>query len=271
MKKKILLPTDFSDNAWSAAVYALNLFENYECTFYFLNALSPQTPVPEYDSGKAIDVQKELAELKDMAIKANANANHQIETIASIYNLKKAVETAVTRFNIDLVVMGTKGATGTKEMFYGSNTVNVLSKIKKCPVLVVPDEFDYEPPKHIAFPTDFSRSYSEKEMLYLKNLASLCGSKFRIVHVAVEKTLSKNQKKNQEELDRFLAEYEPSFHWLPNYTSKKNAITDFIDETNVNILAMVNYEHSLLDKIIKEPVIKKIGFKPIVPFFVVPN
>ncbi|WP_308992875.1 hypothetical protein QLS71_015560 [Mariniflexile litorale] len=36
-------------------------------------------------------------------------------------------------------------------------------------------------------------------------------------------------------------------------------------------LAMVNYKHSFIEAIIIEPVIKKIGFHPMVPFLVIPE
>ena len=38
MKRKILLPTDFSNNSWLAINYALQLFKNEACDFYLLNA-----------------------------------------------------------------------------------------------------------------------------------------------------------------------------------------------------------------------------------------
>ena len=37
MKKKILIPTDFSKNAWGAICYALELFKNEQCDIYILN------------------------------------------------------------------------------------------------------------------------------------------------------------------------------------------------------------------------------------------
>ena len=39
--KKILLPTDFSDNAWNAIVYALKLYKNQKCKFVLLNTYTP--------------------------------------------------------------------------------------------------------------------------------------------------------------------------------------------------------------------------------------
>ena len=44
---------------------------------------------------------------------------------------------------IDYVVMGTKGATGAKEVLFGSNTVHVFKKVK-CPVLALNGEKDIQ-------------------------------------------------------------------------------------------------------------------------------
>ena len=42
-------------------------------------------------------------------------------------------------------------------------------------------------------------------------------------------------------------------------------------DLKINLLVLVNYKHSLIEKITKEPIIKKIGFHPIVPFLVIPE
>jgi MinD superfamily P-loop ATPase len=57
---------------------------------------------------------------------------------------------------------------------------------------------------------------------------------------------------------------------MPDYAKKTQEINDFIEELGVNILVMINYKHSLIESIVKEPVIKKIGFKPIIPVLVIP-
>ena len=46
--KTILLPTDYSENAWNAIAYALNLFKNETCTFYLLNTYTPAIYQTEY-------------------------------------------------------------------------------------------------------------------------------------------------------------------------------------------------------------------------------
>lgn len=272
--KKILLPTDFSVNAWSAVVYALKLYAEEECEFYYLHSLKMKTSTMSNISNKLLEVMsdnamKELADLKGMAENVNAKANHNFEIILNTEDLKTAVEFAIKKHKIDLVVMGTKGATKAKEIFFGSNTVRIIKKMKLCPILVVPDEFDFVKPEQIAFPTDFNRFYGE-ELLPLKRLAKLYNSKIRIVHIGEEDNLSDLQDYNLAMLKAYLEDYPNTFHWMPDYAKKAQEINDFIVELGINILAMINYKHSFIESIINEPVIKKIGFHPIVPFLVIP-
>ncbi|HIC31620.1 MAG TPA: universal stress protein, partial [Flavobacteriaceae bacterium] len=48
-------------------------------------------------------------------------------------------------------------------------------------------------------------------------------------------------------------------------------INTFISDLEIDLLVMVNYKHSILEKLLNEPVIKKIGFNPLIPFLVIPN
>lgn len=272
--KKILLPTDFSDNAWCAAVYALKLYEKEDCTFYFLHSYKMKVSAMSNLSNKLLrsmadNAMQELLELKDMAERSNNNLNHSFEILLSADTMDDAIDMAISNYNIDLIVMGTKGATGAKEIFMGSNAVNIIKKVKACPILLIPNECDFEMPKQIAFPTDFNRFYGE-ELLPLKNLSKLYNSKIRILHINQEKNLSHQQDYNLAMLKVYLEDYPHSFHWMPDYTKKENAIKDFIEELNIDILVMINYEHSLIESIIKEPVIKNIGFHATIPFFVIP-
>jgi nucleotide-binding universal stress UspA family protein len=276
MKKNILLPTDFSDNAWSAIVYALKLYVDEECTFYLLHSTKTKVSTMLNLSSKLLEIlndnaMTELLNLKKQAETANANANHDFEVILSSEDLKDAIEIVVKNRNIDLVVMSTKGATAAKEFFFGSNTIKILKKMRLCPILVVPGEYDFIVPKQIAFPTDLNRFYDDIELRPLKHIADLFNSKIRIVHIYDEKKLNNIQEYNLTTLKNYLSDYEHSIHWMPEYAKKSTEINDFIKELEIDILAMVNYKHAFIEHIIKEPVIKKIGFNPIVPFLVIPE
>ncbi|PKQ45128.1 universal stress protein [Confluentibacter flavum] len=273
----ILLPTDFSDNAWNAIVYALKLYADEYCTFYFLhstyisNSVSRTYITAHYVEKLKEEALRELAELKAQMEIVDANANHDFKTLLFEEELMDAVFKAIKQNTIDIVVMGTKGTTGSIEYFYGSNTVKVIKKIKDCPVLIIPEDRDFVTPKQIAFPTDYNRFYDDKELRPLKSMADLFNSKIRVVHISVEKKLSSIQEYNMTMLKNYLADYECSFHWLPNHPKKAEAIAAFIEDLEIKMLAMVKYEHSLLEMIVNEPVIKKLALHPKVPIFVIPE
>lgn len=217
------------------------------------------------------DAMKELLVIKEQAEMANSNANHDFQIILSSKDLKSAIKEAVIEWDINLVIMGTKGATGAKEFFFGSNTIDVIKTLKICPTLIIPEEYDFNKPLQIAFPTDYNRFYSHKELRPLTQLVDLYDSKIRIMHINIKENLNELQKYNLVKLKEYLQGYEFSFHWMPDYAKKVVEINDFIEELNIDILAMINYKHSLIEKIINEPVIKKIGFHPNIPFLIIPE
>jgi nucleotide-binding universal stress UspA family protein len=274
MNRSILIPTDFSDNAWNAIVYALKLYANETCSFYFLHAWSLSgSTTRTYITTEFVDTLEEealnrLNNLKDKAKSTIPNTKHTFATIFSSDSLTSAIENAVKALEIDTIVMGTKGATGAKEIVFGSNTVKLI-KTKLCPILVVPNTFNFVEPKKIAFATDYKRFYGE-ELLPIKHLAKLFNSKIRIVHITENKNLTKTQDYNLAMLKAYLENYPHSFHWITGDVNKTKSITVFIEELHINILAMINYKHSFIENIIKESVVNKIGFHPTVPFFVIP-
>jgi hypothetical protein len=57
---------------------------------------------------------------------------------------------------------------------------------------------------------------------------------------------------------------------MRDYDKVEVGIKDFLEIHHIDVLAMINYRHSILENLINEPVIKKIGFQPTIPFLIVP-
>ncbi len=146
--KNILVPTDFSDNAYSALYYATRLFKNEPCRFLILNTLDPDPAIISgHGDSQLINESKEkLTEILHSIVRDTEDYDHSFESISTTEKLLETIEKTVKDKGIDLIVMGTKGATGAKGFFIGSTTSNVIQKIKCCPVLAVPDEFNFEEP-----------------------------------------------------------------------------------------------------------------------------
>lgn len=270
---KVLIPTDFSENATCAIDYAVNLYANKPCTFYLLHSTYMFNPdfrthiTPNYINELSKNGLKKLEELK----LKYTNLNHVFEIILSKHKLIKSIKKAVKKNNIELVIMGTKGTTAAVELFAGSNTITVLKKMKNCSVLVVPNAYSFMEHKQIAFPTEYTRQYDKKELTPLKEIAQHYNAHINVLHISKDHELSKTQQNNKEVLKKHLINFKQSFHDLLDISKKSETIENFITEVNIDLLVMINYKHSFIENVLKEPVIKNLAFQPKIPLLITPK
>ncbi len=276
--KKILLPTDFSDTSFEAIRYALLVFKEMECTFYLLNTYTPPVYQPEYvlfspgQIGLGDVLQNnslsELEKLKSRLEKQYPNPKHTIIIRSALNSLLPEVIEMTESHGIDLVVMGTKGATGAKEILFGTNTVHVIKK-SKCPVIAIPPNFEYESPKEILFPTDYEVAFAKQRLEILSKIMVHHGSQVHMMHVSTGYTLSEEQQYHKRLIQQIL-EGTLFFHEVPN-NEIIAAVNDFQGKTKVQLLVMVQNKHTFLERLFIEPIIKKIGFHVNIPFMVIPQ
>ena len=178
----------------------------------------------------------------------------------------------VDNYEIDLIVTGTKGASGMDEVFMGSNTVRIIKSTKKCPILAIPQHFEFLAPSEIAFATDFNRFYSLTELLPLIELAQSFKATIRIVHVQYEiKALTELQQFNLNMLRKYLGEVEHYIHTVSELNSVSHTLEVFSQELDIHLLAMLHYQHSYMEKMTREPIVKRTAFHTQIPLLVIPE
>ncbi|NAY91352.1 universal stress protein [Muricauda sp. JGD-17] len=277
--KTIIIPTDFSINAWNAICYAMEFFKDETVKFYVLHTYTPVfyrmdylIGGPAYSAIPDIKVDVSLAglekTLKDIEEKF-PNPNHHIETVSAFNTLTDEINNLVDEKDIDLVVMGTKGATGAKQMFLGSNAVFVIRK-SKIPVLAIPESSEFEKVKNILFPTDLWSQYKSKELNTLIEIAEEHMAKVTVLYVKEEEEqqLTEVQKQNKDHLERVLEEIPSEFVTIAG-KKMPEAILEHIDQNDFQILAMMNRKHSFFERILLRQNIDQIGFHIKVPFLVI--
>ncbi|MBT8297900.1 MAG: universal stress protein, partial [Maribacter sp.] len=221
---QILIPTDFSKNAWNALEYGLKLFESINCTFYLLHI----NPIPTY-SGAGTSVKGSSKMVQESVLRESkesleqllleiknipASPKHTFIPIALydffVDSIKREVETR----KINLIIMGTKGSTGLKKVTMGSNTGDVITKVK-CPLLAVPENAKFKIPKEITFPTDYYLRYDLKVLDTLIEMVTMNNAVLRVLHISKKgEVLSDEQQENKDFLNDYLRDVEHSFHSL---------------------------------------------------------
>ncbi|WP_296381525.1 universal stress protein [Winogradskyella sp.] len=277
--KKILLPTDFSDNSWNAIKYALQLYKNEKCSFTLLHTYTPI--IYQYEYMQASSPQFHVLEAVKESSKRNLeillqkietefkNPNHVFNQLSSFNTLTAEINELYEGQAMDMIIMGTNGASGVKEVLLGSNTVHVL-KNAKCPVLAVPNDFSFETPQELLFPSDYEVDFKEKHVKPIIDIASLYNIRINIIHVFNSKELSEKQEQNRIKLENYFKSIAHLFHNVKNENITE-AITKFQIKARVNLLVMINNKHSFFENLFFKSTINHIGFHLNVPFLVIPS
>tara|TARA_R110001606_G_scaffold398846_1_gene579219 strand:- start:1396 stop:2238 length:843 start_codon:yes stop_codon:yes gene_type:complete len=276
--KHILLPTDFSNNSWNAIQYALQLFKDQECTFYLLHVYTPivyQVQYFEAPNAQAnlINEIKESS-TKQLQIQLNRinsefkNKHHTFSKISSFNTLENEIEQLYQKNEFDFIVMGTKGASGITEVLFGSNTVHII-KNAKCPVLAIPNDFSFENPREILFPSDFEIDFNKELMQPIVDIATKFNARIDILNASYGADLSEKQEQNKKKLGLHFKNSAYLFHSVTNQNLPE-AIANFQLRTPVNLLVMINNKHSFFENLFFTSKINQIGFKLNIPFLVIP-
>ncbi|MEP0132645.1 MAG: universal stress protein [Eudoraea sp.] len=275
--QRILIPTDFSENARNAINYGLELFKKTKCIFHIIHI----NPIPPYSgAGSSVrgtsvllketvltESKKDLKKLLKYIEEHHNNALHSFVSIAKYDFFVDAIKREVEDKKIDLIIMGTKGATGLKKVSMGSNTGDVITKVK-CPLLAVPENSTFKTPKELAFPTDFHIAYDIKVLDSLIEMATMNNSVLRVVHISKKgEMLSEEQLSNKEFLHDYLRGIDHSFHSLTG-SKLETSIQCFVESRDIDLVAMVAKNLNFFQRILFRPAVEEISYHTDIPFLV---
>lgn len=275
--KHILIPTDFSENAWNAIKYGIQLFKKTTCTFYLLHVdsamsytggdigmFAPPELVEETLTKRSTEqLQKILKKIEHLPL----NIKHRFITKTAHTFFIDSIRKEISDNQIELIIMGTKGASGLKEVSIGSNTGDVITKVK-CALLAIPENAEYQKPKEIAFPTDFQTGYDTKVLTGLVEMAIITQASISVMHVAKSgEELSTLQQKNQEFLNGYLKNIDHSFHAITN-AEIESSVQNFAESRDIGMIAMAAKNLNFLQRLLFRPLVEKISYHTDIPFLI---
>ena len=274
--KAILLPTDFSKISINAIHYAIAMFEKESCDFYLLNVqkassfisddmmlMSSSTTIYE----TLISAAKKSTENIIAKIKAKyGNENHRFHSIVDYDSLIDSINQTSKIHNIDLIVMGTKGASGLESVLLGSNTAHAMQQCN-VPVLAIPDGCKFKGFNKVLFSTSHLSLHGIEELKPLQYLKSLYGFKLEILHIKDEHN-STNEVLSNEVL--FKKYFSDATYTYMEVSSKKmfEKVSQHIIENKIDLFAIVSTKHSYLDRLLNRYPVETFGLKIHTPFLV---
>lgn len=267
---RILLPTDFSKNAFNAIRYAVNLYAEEKCHFILLHTLYNADYIMYSSLGQVYKEKstKGLEKTKARIHEEFYNDKHEFELVSSYEMLHQEIRNRVEDRSIDMIVMGTNGAAGGEEILFGTTTVHAI-KVAKCPLLAIPSNYEFKKPKDIIFATKYEIDFSEYQMDLLKEIAVRTGAKIHAMRANYGMELKERQQAAKDELTGFFDGI-PFEHHDIAADSVPQALEKLAQKTPIDVLVMIKHKRTFIEKLLFTSVIHEIGFNSSSPFLVLP-
>lgn len=279
--KTVLLPTDFSKNAWNAIFTALKLFHNIQCKFLLFHTYEPNLTDVLGDQGEKRlgsiyqsmeeESQRQMADILSYLKEHHHNPRHEFKTLIKPGDLIGEVRERIKKHPVDMIVMGTQGATGAERVLLGSNTVRMLKTIENKPVLAVPETYDFQRLEHVIFPTDYTRYYEPYELQPLLDLVKVWKSTLHVVYAARAFTLKPAQESNKELLRTRLEGVKVRFEDVVLEGTLSRAISSYSTGLRADMIALMKHKHGFLENLTREKVVKRIAFDSKLPLLILPQ
>jgi nucleotide-binding universal stress UspA family protein len=276
--KTILFPTDFSHNANRALEYAIEIAALTGAT---LTILHVYTPIISKDNLFSALITDEVADARREAMEKLSvitdTITKEFPTVTCRIQVKvgeivEEIIKASEENKADLIIMGTLGANKLSKMIFGSNTSSIMEK-SECPVLAVPSNCTYRPPKRILFATNFSY----KDLDGVKKLA-LIAQAFQSEIIVGHVDISIDEENDESgSMDNFMKEVKTVTNY-PNISQKivsdhnvSMGLDIIIEESSIDLFALSTHKRNWFEKIYNPSLTKKIAHHVYIPLLAFHN
>lgn len=254
--KKILVPTDFSENAANAIEYAAQIALALRCRIILLHVVTPSSD--NYDERKLEIIAGALCE-SFPGLECEYRLSHGED-------IPEQIVGASSLYNVEMIVMGTKGVTNFEKILFGSNTAAVVEKAT-CTVLSVPGNNIFSKPRRILFATNFDEE-DIHAALQITRLARPFNAELVVGHVMTDADVEDVQLAKMQYFTRevaILADYPRITYRLSNENTVSMGLDGLIESTRADVIAMRTHRRSLFEKIINPSITQKFAEESHIP------
>jgi nucleotide-binding universal stress UspA family protein len=247
--KKILVPCDFSRTSKEAYKFALELALNSKGEIFVVHAI--QLPLL-YETAFGVQpypMDPQLTQkLEAQATEAFEKMKRDFSTPVSVtihfqmlYDfILPGIRNIVLEKSIDLIVMGTHGASGLEEFLIGSNTEKVV-RFSPVPVIAIQTARAFGGIQNIVFPSTMELNQSDL-MDHVKKLQQFFDAKLHIVFINTPGTF-RSDRAAKEMMEEFAKHYKLNNFTLNmrNNNSERDGILIFATEIKADMIAMATH------------------------------
>ncbi len=265
---KILILTDFSDLSKVAINYGLNMAGKLEAEYTIMNIVRLDGVPKSHIKMKQIErslmtiAEEEGKKLIEESIKqTKTKANVAFKAIKS-HKVADTVGRYAEANKINLIIMGSRGASSIKKAVLGGTTVSVID-VCDAPVLAIPEKAEFTNFKSVVYASDLKNV--QKELDTIIPFARIFGSTVHMVHVV--EAIDKDVEAKREAVAVLVkkADYDKISLEVVIDDNVPEAIDKYLKEKKGDVLTTFTHELNLFEKIFARSVTRKLAYQGIIP------
>lgn len=268
--KTVILPTDGSKHAEHAMRYAMHLFRGRNVRFIIFQSIDITafaSDLPVLNVISTDETEDILRRTTESIRKEFASEPFTFEFKGALGALPPALDEMAEESGAELIVMGTKGASGLMGAVLGSNAADVIANAT-CPVIAVPEHAEVTVPKRILFATDNKGLSDPKIAAPMMDIARESGASIQLLHVLDEgHTIDVQEAIAGLRLDHLLDGIPHDYLFLCN-NDKALAIEHHANDNGIDMLVTVPRRNNFFDAIFHRSVTRKLALHTKVPMLV---
>lgn len=228
--KRILIPFDFSETSALSLDHAIHLTKASNAELFLLHIVETAT-FPSSISHAFSGFEKKVEEvtnekLKELAEQLTSQHGVKVHTVTEVGKIYKRIVHTARQAHIDLIMMGTHGASGSSYII-GSNTTRVVQE-SPCPVISFQTHAKKLGFENIALPIDDSAE-SRQKVNFALEVARIFNAKVSIIGL--------NRNGNEDYQRKFKIKIEQVEDFLSQHGIKNETIYKQGDDLAKNTLA----------------------------------
>ncbi|PHN04966.1 universal stress protein [Flavilitoribacter nigricans] len=263
--KKILVPTDFSENAYNALNFAIAFANEFGSEIFLIHTFKLYSSTGMFISVESYmedDARKDLAEMireTKPKLKNGATVKHKLYR----GDAAPVIASVADKEGFNLIIMGTQGASGLKEIFTGSTTNGVI-KASRTPLLMIPEGCPYQPLKTAVFAIDQDEISGTEVVEPLLKIARIFDTRINVFH----QDTGGRDSGIKARIRQFLDPVEASYHFSLDEQHITDSIDEFVEEKQADLLCMIRRKRSFLESIFHQSVTTEEAFHSKIPLLV---
>ena len=269
--KTIIVPTDFSDVSFNAAVYAVEMALHLHSDIVLLHILSLPVTVSEVPlplESYEICMEEANRSLEEWKEKLGSNREINIRCLATTENFAEQIQSFDGGKGPFAVIMGASGSGAAETLLFGSFCLTAIKHLR-CPVFVIPSGYTYKIIEKVGLACDMDNVLDHIPIKGIRAIFEHFDAQLEVLYVnKPSEKMTPEVLRESKFIKICLVGYRPEIRILSD-ENVQNGLEGFVRHNHIDLLLLLPKERGFMEALFHKSVTREMALHPGIPVMIV--